>query len=170
MNNNVATEKYEFPLIKDSDLGYLGAISGKALHKQPIIVAESDLDSELTLNKNSRMHFKNSQTIFKSLSTYSSAASPIYVSSESSRSSSHFTYDSEEPLANVYQKNFKWCICAEDSRATSDSKMCDKCDQWYHLKCLSYSTKAIEQFTSPTRRSNKEFICPVCKEDEVISH
>lgn len=153
-------------------MGYLGAISGKVLNKQPTAVVESDLDLELTLNKNSRMHMnKNSQTSFKSLPTYSSAASPIYVSSESSRSSSsHFTYDSEEPLANVYQKNFKWCICAEDSRATSDSKMCDECDQWYHLKCLSYSTKAIEQFTSPTRRSNKEFICPVCKEDEVISH
>lgn len=171
MNNNGTAAQYiEFPIIQESDIGHLRTISDKALNnKQPTVVVENDSDSELSLNRNSRMHLKTaSQNSFKSQISYSSAASPIYVSSESSNASSQVTYDSEEPLSNIYPKNFKWCVCAKDSRASSDSKMCDKCDQWYHLKCLAYSSEAIEQLTSPSKRTNKEFVCPVCNEDEVF--
>ncbi len=158
-NNN--TENNDFPVIKDSDFSSLWNFHGKCLNQKPTI-ADSDSDTELTLNKNSRILKKLS---FKSSS---SSSSNLFIASENSNSNnSHFSYDSEEPLSNIYKKlNYKWCVCSEGSKATGDSKMCQKCDQWYHLKCLSYSPKAIEQFMS--KNNEQTFICPVCFDDEVI--
>lgn len=76
----------------------------------------------------------------------------------------NFFDDSDNDL-QTYEIKSKWCICDRDNITTADSKICEQCTQWYHLKCLNYDEKSIENIVK--NRGLEEFICPVCKNDQV---
>ena len=76
-------------------------------------------------------------------------------------------FDDSDNDFQAYEMKSKWCICDRDNLTTADSKICEGCTQWYHLKCLNYDTKTIENIIK--KRGLEDFICPVCKEDKVIN-
>lgn len=73
-------------------------------------------------------------------------------------------FDDSDNDFQAYEMKSKWCICDRDNLTTADSKICEGCTQWYHLKCLNYDTKTIENIIK--KRGLEDFICPVCKEDK----
>ncbi len=78
-----------------------------------------------------------------------------------------FNYDSDESVfESSYITQSKWCICEQDNLSTKYSKICEKCNQWYHLNCLGLSEMVV---TALIRNKNtEEFICPVCLNDKAF--
>lgn len=74
-------------------------------------------------------------------------------------------YAREKLKETMYAKKSKWCVCDQGDSTTVYSKMCEKCNQWYHLNCLGYSKKTVDDLLKG--RNSEEFICPVCVKDLV---
>ena len=74
-----------------------------------------------------------------------------------------FDDDIDEDDKISFLNKGKWCVCTNGDKTFPDSKICEKCNQWYHLKCLNYTDQQINALN----RNNKieGFECPVCKCD-----
>ena len=70
------------------------------------------------------------------------------------------SYNDSEPEDSL-KNTHKWCVCQNSDKAFGDTKMCDKCGQWYHLKCLNCNENEITLLI----KNQDRFVCNVCKND-----
>ena len=72
-------------------------------------------------------------------------------------------YDNDSSNSYEIDKNkYKWCVCENGSNGSNPKpKMCEKCNQWYHLECLPKSYREINN-------NSIDLVCPVCNADKVF--
>jgi hypothetical protein len=82
-----------------------------------------------------------------------------------------FDYSSYEPISDDedsdsdgFESNknkYKWCVCENGSNGSNPTpKMCERCNQWYHLVCLPSSYRE--------RHTASDFVCPVCNAEDTF--
>jgi hypothetical protein len=135
---------------------WIGPDDDSDVSDDDIICLDSDTDCDMPLTK----------------SPHKSAATPTLSSPSKSdtppRTPSEYDSDETENQTASYITQSKWCICEQDNLSTKYSKMCDKCNQWYHLDCLGLPETDLEALIR--NRNAEEFVCPVCRDDHVFTN
>ena len=102
-------------------------------------------------NKNSKLNKKRNKS-----------KSGKKQSQEKMNNSDDYNNSKNEIVAGTQEEEY----CIQNCKYSRKSKgqpmiMCDKCNRWYHTKCLSFTNEQFQKYTG----KGKEWFCPICKMD-----